>query len=227
MDSFQRAQCINTFEELMHSDLAKCVDDFFGTEENRELIFPINFLRQKIEENEYSQADDFIDDVKSVFLKTAKSLGPDSEISLVIETLLKQFLDDARSLTEYRSDDFLKKIEIFSQKLKDLLPTIPDNLHEFQILFDKAETKPLLEEFHTKVTEKQFEKKEINVNSLYNALKRLPDDQDVTNVIDLITKYEFIVPEDPEQLDVDMSKFHPYTLKVLQDYIDKKKKKKK
>ena len=211
----------------MASDMAHCVNDFFESDETREYLFPINNLRNKLENNQYERADDFIHDVNRVFEKSAKAIGGETEISLAIQTLLREFLIKARSLNTFDAADFEARLSAFSEKFNSVLPIFPDSLEEFQNLIDRTETKPLLEEYHTKFTERSFDKREINVNSLHNALRRLSNDEDVTTATDIITKYEFIIPpNDSELLEIDMTKLQPYTIKMLQKFIDDIRKKK-
>lgn len=220
MEPFFNAQCTNLLEESLSSDLGQGIVQFFANDKNSEIIFPISEIRTKLKENKYKNVDEFISSVEETFKSAAKSLGYDSEVSLALLTVLKLIVDDAKKMSAFNRENFYNKIEEFSAELKNILQKFPDNIEEYQLLVDKFERLSIAEPVMEKTSEKSFEKTDVDVLSLYAKLNTLPSDQNVSSVIDLISRYEAIVPENQDVLDVDMTRFQPYTLRILQEYVD-------
>ena len=220
MDPFLNAQCSIAFETVMKSPLGQsCISFFESFHIDYEQIFPISFIREKLAKNLYNSPKEFLVDVKTIFEECGSSINSDSTIAYSLQTLSYLLEEKIKQLREFKPEQFVKSIYEFSDLIHSVLPELPDNFTEFQETLKKIHTEPKIKEQEADIPSSD-ENEKIDPNQLFERVLKLKTDTELSNVIDIIVRYENSYNHEFDMLKVDFRKCQDYTLRIIKNYID-------
>jgi hypothetical protein len=220
MDPFYNAQCSNVLEKALRTPLGRSVISFFESfGADYCSVFPLNFIRSKLEKNEFKSPDEFVEAVKEIFTDTGRALGSDSEVTCALLTLSKMIENDSKRLLIGDRELNTEKIKKISELFRDTLNELPDCAEEMAEIVKDLKSAPNLDKDSNRNSEKE-EKSDVDPHDIFKEVVSLPTDADMTNVISIITRYESAYSHENNVIKADFLRFNNNTLRMIKKYID-------
>ena len=224
MNSISQTKCALIFDKAISTPLGTEVINFFLKEAPgiNDSSFILN-IRDKLDLNEYSSPQDFLNDVKAKFSAKARDFNSESDISLSLLTILQ---DITERFEEYfpakekklNVDNFNK---IFAE-FKHFGEHCPDDRESFISFYksamEAAKIPPRASDFKDmKVIEEHY-----NIKELYDNIMKLETDKDREKVVDIIISHEPDYLHFNNMIEIDLTKCASYTLKLIKQFVDKR-----
>lgn len=220
MNPFINCQCRSILENAMASPLGAAAMCYFESfKKNFDQIFPIEEIKKKLQNNEYNSITDFVDNVKEIFLNSARQINADSEISLALQTICHTICEKSRQLNGIDKNQYQTNMKEISQILTNILPSIPDSAEEFQNLLSVQDLLPI-EEYVPLLPNLGSDGTTVDPNELYDKLLRLPSDDDVSRIVDIIVNYESAYSHENSVMKIELARCHQYTLRLIKNYLN-------
>ena len=216
MDPIILSKCSNLYEKIMSSPLGQGITNHYY------MFNGVPFfqqIRNKLEDNSYSSPSEWIEDVRTSFNMEARNLGTESEVSLLILTLLQMINEEAEPLLPKEPKNTNNELQEIIKSLKDLAQDLPNNITEFKAMLN-------MKEGAIPAIKKQKEPEEVekfDPNDISQEISQLKSDDDLQNIADILTKYETNYTHQKGVIEIDLSLCSPTTLKLIHNYIVSKK----
>lgn len=226
MDSDTQTRCLSIFEGVMTSVLGhEIVNYFISALPGKEIPPSIMNVKNKLEQNEYSSPNEYLEDVHSSFCNVAKEVGIQTDIGLSILNLSKMIEEDTVSTLKINASDTIKthinkcpNISEIIEALEDFTKIAPNNLEEFQKFIDDSSKETLV--FPENHVEVPFTRcSAIDPVEICKQINELPEDGQMSKVIDIITRYEISYQHIRNILEIDLAKCQPNTLQLIKNYL--------
>ena len=219
MDPFLNAHCSISFDAVMKSPMGQCCIEYFESfMQDYEPIFPLSFIKNKLNKNEYKSPEEFLDSVRNIFTESARNINSNSEIGYCLETLVYLLEKKIKNLMSFNNSVFNDAVAHFSDVIHESLDEFPDNLTEFE---EKIKGSKEQQKLKIIQNEKQDNDEQIDPDDLYKQVSQLTKDSEISDVISIIINYEKAYSHESDVLQVDFSKCQSHTLKLIKDYLEK------
>ncbi|EAY11620.1 hypothetical protein TVAG_081920 [Trichomonas vaginalis G3] len=220
MHPFINNQCITILDNALASPLGLAALNYFKSFKlNYENVFPIQKIQEKLKKNEYKSITEFVDEVKETFLTSARSLNSDSEISLALQTICKIICNKSLQLEGSTPNQFQFNIQQISEILNNILPSIPDSMEELDKALSSQDYIPINDNIPL-LPNLGDDGTPVDPNEIYDKLLRLPTDDDVSKVIDIVAHYESAYSHEDCVMKIELAKCHQYTLRLIKNYLE-------
>lgn len=219
MEPILNVKCMNIYEKALKSPVGTGIIEFYSKLKQEETFY--EKIKKNLELNIYSCPNDWLNDIRDVYMSEARDVGYGSEISLFILTLLQIIEEKSKYLINDKPNlDY----ESLINELKDFTKTLPNNEEEFQKILN--EEVPNIEVQHYKdKSEKQNNEFLISPTDVYSEVMTLKTDEDMHNVISILSKYEINYTNLNKVFEIDLKNCSQSTLKMIHNYIIKRNKK--
>ena len=221
MDSEDQTRCMSIFEGVMSSTLGREVVNYFlKTLPEQEIPENLKSITEKLEKNQFSSVQKFLEDINIQFSITAKEIGESTDIGIAILHLAKKIEEQIKSTlrSENIQNTDIKDLSQIIQDLEIFIDNAPDNLTQFQqFLSNTSRTVLEFNQTPAKISRPQYSA--VDPAELLKMIEVLKEDGQVSKVIDIITHYEISYQHIRNVLEIDLAKCSPMTLNLVRDYI--------
>lgn len=219
MEQSLNAKCTTIFEEVITSDLGVAVFSYFqDARPNSDQPLPFLLIRDKLEEHQYETPDEWYEDIENQINETARHLEVDSDIYLSLLTLLDMIKEKSLKMLTTTKKSTIEDLKSIMNELEGLLPEIPDNINDLKVELEKSN--PLSPAKSAISFSEYFAKDEsIDIQELYNEMIKMPTDTDLSNIVDIITRYDTKYSHFNNIVEIDLQRCSPFTLKKIKEYI--------
>lgn len=216
MEPILNVKCMNIYEKAMSSPVGIGIVEYYSKIKQNETFY--EKIKANLESNKYPTPTDWLNDTRDLFYTEVRDAGFESEISLFILTLLQIIEDKAKYLINNESslnfDDIIKELTDFSE-------TLPNNEREFKKMLAEGLPK---EEKRQKHNPQINKKDDLNIspNDIYAQIMELKTDEDLQNVISILSKYEVNYTNHNDIFEIDLKNCSQNTLKMIHNFINKR-----
>ena len=215
MEPFLSSSCFNAFQKAMKSPIGQA---YFSSFTKLDPTPPdsVNLLKsvERLKKGEFASPKEWISDVSSRVKAAVRYFGSDSEFSIVLSTLYQMIEDDTKFLNQ-KVGKYSTILKSFHLKLKEFAEKSPDDVESFKSF---VETKDSVD-VPSETTAPSAQSDNIDRLELRGMIQRLPTDEDVRHVGELIGKYEPLGTPTKGTVEYNIKEWSAFTVKTVYDYV--------
>ncbi|EAY01139.1 hypothetical protein TVAG_040440 [Trichomonas vaginalis G3] len=221
MDLTEMSQCLKIYDNVVGSSIGQFVEKSFkNAPPNSKFATLFNGCREALKRGDFKSSQQWLDALTISFNDCIRAIGENTELGCSLATLLQQIDDQIKSRRLLSNKMIMDMITKASDKLHEMMPHFPDNLRDFQELMKAdhlEQIRPILD--IPKLEAPQLTQDDLDLT--VSRLRSLDSDRHVTNVMDILQRYEIYICQDSEDdITVDLDYIDPLTTKKIQDFLD-------
>jgi hypothetical protein len=210
--------CIQAFEKALSSPVGEVFTSIFNglspTPDDSVNVFKV---LNRLIANSYTCPTDWMNDLMITTNNAIRYFGEGSEMSVAILTICQQICNRSRPVFADDCGTSYSAILKLKSFLSSFVPSVPDDVDSYRDFVSPEAPPSICPALAKPPQASQFEP--IDPAELKSMIHRLPTDEDLVRVGNLIARYQPEYSNPSGVVDLDLRQCQLYTLRLVYDYV--------